>query len=403
MAGWGPSTIGGTMTSLISKTIGKTKLPSTEAERPPLSVRLFPASQTGQAMARWRELYQRIGRQGLMVSPDWVECWLSHYGDLIPHRFLVLESQGQTVGAALITEGRGQKIGPFSVRTRHLGTAGEPPGESVCVEYNRVLAMPGHGAAVFGKVVESVCQTGSWDSFCLDGFRAEDLAVDFSCWPRVEIRRRKSLFYDLKTAREQKVDLLSRLGRSTRQNTRRLLRKYGELQVEWAESLEQGLDILRELVLLHQARWNAIGQPGAFASQRFSSFQEELVTRLLPRREVVLFRLRKEGSTVGCLMLLVDGKRLLDYLSGFADFASHPSPGVVTHVSCMEQALVRGYDAYDFLVGNKRHKENLSTDSEDLLWVRWNRPTPKYHIIRTLRSLKQKLRQFRNCRKTTGS
>ena len=118
----------------------------------------------------------------------------------------------------------------------------------------------------------------------------------------------------------------------------------------------------------------------------FREFQEELITRLFLEDRCVLFRVRHEGTTVGCLMLLVDQNRLLDYLSGFVSFELKPSPGLVTHQQCMQAALDRGYDAYDFLVGDKRHKANLGTDSTELVWVTLARPNWKQRLMKCVKA-----------------
>ena len=104
---------------------------------------------------------------------------------------------------------------------------------------------------------------------------------------------------------------------------------------------------------------------------------------------MVLFRARHEGETVGCLLLLVDRGRMLDYLSGFASFEQKPSPGLVTHYLCLSEAARRGYRAYDFLVGDKRHKDNLSTDVQQLSWATWRRPTLRNKAIDLLKAVKK--------------
>ena len=95
-------------------------------------------------LSEWRQLENRIGDRGLSCSADWTEVWLSVYGDLVPHRFLMaIDGQdGRLVGICLVTEGIEQKDGPLPIRTLHIGTAGEPDADSVCVEYNRLLVEP---------------------------------------------------------------------------------------------------------------------------------------------------------------------------------------------------------------------------------------------------------------------
>jgi CelD/BcsL family acetyltransferase involved in cellulose biosynthesis len=229
---------------------------------------------------------------------------------------------------------------------------------------------------------------GHFDEFRIDGWSANE----FPEWRLPEanclVTARESRYFDLRSLRHEGGDPIDRLGRSTRQNLRRLIRKYGAIETTWARDCDEADDIFEELVSLHQARWKSAGQPGAFASTRFKEFQRTLIVRGLMGRTVVLFRARHEGTTIGCLMLLVDRNRLLDYVSGFASFEQKPSPGLVTHFLCLSEAARRGFDAYDFLVGDKRHKENLSTHSHQLAWASWRRPTWRNSLINGLKRLK---------------
>src|SRR3712207_8480585 len=60
----------------------------------------------------------------------------------------------EPLGVALLTVDRHRR-GPFTFRRVHLGTAGEPPGETVFVERNRFLARPEDEAQVGAAIVRS--------------------------------------------------------------------------------------------------------------------------------------------------------------------------------------------------------------------------------------------------------
>ena len=356
---------------------------------------VWPSSRGEDALAMWRRLDARLGKRDCASGATWTDCWLRAYGDLVPHEFHFAESNGQLRGICLVTRGVGQKSGPFPIRTRHLGTAGEPMPGGVCVEYNRPLIEPGYEAAFLTELVSRMTEGRDWDQVRFDGVSIEDAQQIQSLLPGIEIRERSSWYFDLAAARSQGEEILSRLGRSTRSNIRRRLKKYGELECTWAENIEQAEEIFRELVELHQARWQSVGEPGAFASERFHGFQSEAALRLFLEGQGVLFRVRHQGETVGCLFLLIDRNRMLDYLSGFASFEEKPSPGLITHYLCMEHALKRGFDAYDFLVGEKRHKENLSTEVTQLCWLTATRPSLKMSLLQAAQSWKRKLSALR--------
>ena len=365
------------------------------AERRPAPLTVRIEAITEEHLAGWRQLERRIGEVPLAVSSDWTETWLNHYGGVVPARVALGETDGMLRGICLVTEGVGRHAGPFPLRTRHIGTAGERHGESVCVEYNSLLVEDRFRDSFASGVIQVVLQESSFDALHLDGFRESELPIGRRNDAGFELTRRSSRYFDLRATRDAGADVLERLGRSTRSKLRRTLKKYGELDIQWAESIDEADEILTELTELHQARWQSAGEHGAFAAERFREFQRELAVRLVPQRRAVLFRVRHQGATVGCLMLLVDRGRMLDYLSGFAPFDEKPSPGIVTHYLCMQEALLRGFDAYDFLVGDKRHKENLSTDSNELVWAVHQRPTGRNRLVGCLRKARRFVRGTR--------
>jgi CelD/BcsL family acetyltransferase involved in cellulose biosynthesis len=361
----------------------------------PLTWRSYGPSEFDEALHRWRFLERRLNSKSIACSATWTDTWLRHYGDLVPCRILTAEADGETRGICLLTEGVGQKAGPFQIRTRHIGTAGEPQVGSACVEYNRLLVEPDSRQEFIAGVAEAVQDDLRWEQFRLDGMAEENLEDWLPYFPQATVRKRESKYFDLRKVRTSGDDILARLGKSTRSNIRRRLKQYGELECEWASSVEQMDEIFLELIKLHQDRWEAAGEPGAFANTRFLAFQLELGVRLFTEERNVLFRVRHQGETVGCLMLLVDGNRLLNYLSGFASFEKHPSPGLITNYLCIQEALRRGYDAFDFLVGDSQYKDNLSTHVTQLCWMSCSRPTLKMKAIHALRQARRTVKQLR--------
>jgi len=361
-----------------------------------LKLRVMESKDRVAALAIWRDLEQRVASPPLAASEAWTRIWLDHYGETVRYWFLVAEDAGVVRGICLYTESTERKAPFLTLHTRHLGTAGDPVHESACVEYNSLLAEPAWQSAFLETVSHWLLTQAAGDVIQLDGFSAAEMSELTAHWPAVEVRERDSKYLDLEAVRNSGKDLIDHLGRSTRANLRRKLREYGAIETEWATSLTAAEGLFAELVELHQARWNAIGERGAFASLRFLKFQRALLTELFPQGRCVVFRALHQGDTIGVLLLLVDRNRLLDYLSGLAAFDHKPSPGLVTHYLCQCEAIQRGFTAYDFLVGDKRHKDNLSTHTQILTWTRLARPTLKSRIVAALTHLKRRVRPLPN-------
>jgi CelD/BcsL family acetyltransferase involved in cellulose biosynthesis len=164
--------------------------------------------------------------------------------------------------------------------------------------------------------------------------------------------------------------VLDLLAAGPRQRIRRSGRAFGALETEWARSAEHGLDILEELIMLHQQRWSAAGERGAFASRRFADFHRELVARGVPEGRALLFRIRASGRTVGCLYGLLERQRVLFYQSGFSSVSDNRlKPGLTAHAVCMQACYEAGFHEYDYLAGDSRYKRELSTGERELTWA----------------------------------
>lgn len=354
----------------------------------PLHLDFLPSTAAARVLPDWRRLEEKLNSPALMCSHSWTETWVEHYGDLVPHQFVLAYKGSELCGAALLTHGVGQKTGPFPVRTVHLGTAGEPEPDSVCVEYNRLLVEKKHQTAFLRALIADIDQRPGWDELCLDGF--EDGEID----PRLvadgswQVTASPSHYFDLTTARRAGTDALSQLGYATRKNIRKNLKAYGRLTTEWAEGVEDAASIFDDLVRLHQSRWQEAGRPGAYASRRFHQFHRGLLEKLVPAGRMGLFRVCCGDAVIGCVQLLIDGNRVLVYQGGSAPYDGKLSPGVIVDYLCLEECLARGFDAYDFLRGDSHHKQKLSTNSNRLVWFARRRPRLKFAVVETARRWK---------------
>src|SRR5262249_23357991 len=95
------------------------------------------------------------------------------------------------------------------------------------------------------------------------------------------------------------------LGRSTRHSlarrTRQLLSRHRceFFQIETPEALEAALD---DLVRLHQARWNSIGQPGSFALPGFGAFVREAARFCIEKHLLRLWVLKIDSRAAAVVL-----------------------------------------------------------------------------------------------------
>jgi CelD/BcsL family acetyltransferase involved in cellulose biosynthesis len=357
-----------------------------------LTIRWLPALERASAARIWTALEERVGGDGLASSWTWTGTWLEHFGDLVPHRFAIGEVDGESCAIALVTNGVGRRLGPLRVRSVHLGTAGEPPGASVYVEYNRILADPAHHSAFAAALLTELRRDPDWHELCLDGFAPGDAAPFLAAEPRLVARTERCATTDLRPAQGHGGDVLSLMSKGTRKKVRRSLRDLGDVEGTWAESPEQALGILSELVELHQRRWTRVGEPGAFADPRFAAFHRALVARLARLKRVVLYRVQASSGIVGCTYGFIEGGRVLSYQGGLASYADpRIRPGFVVELMCMQACYDRGLLEYDLLAGDSLYKRELSTGTRELVWASWRRPALRWTALEGLAAARRSL------------
>jgi hypothetical protein len=356
------------------------------------TVQLHPASERSRCLSMWRRLEPRLAHPRVMASADWTETWLDHYGQHVPHQFATLEADGDVQGICLLTSSATRFLKVVPVASWHIGTSGEGDCEAVCVEYNALICDPDLRETFFRKLLERFDRDSTWDELQFEGFLDDDLNVPSTDTLDWSAEIRYSRYFDLQRCRATHQEPIALLGKSTRKHIRQDLRHYGTLSSDWAETVGQAQDIFRQLQQLHQARWQSIGQPGCYSSRRFTAFHEDLLTRLVPQQKMVLFRIRHGTTALGCSQMLVEGRRLLVYQGGRLPEETHRSPGLLTDYLCIQQALERGFDAYDYLAGDSLHKQRVTTDVANLVWATARRRRWKFRVMNRLKQLRGWLR-----------
>lgn len=354
-----------------------------------LTLRMLPATSRAIALSEWRHLEGELANARLTCSSLWTEIWLNNYGTIVPHQFAIGSRGGKTCGIALLTQGVDQHTGPVSLNTWHVGTAGEPEPDSVFVEYNSLLVRP-------DDHIEFGCALWKWvreqtrcDEFRLDGFDSLSIPWILQEHPQVSVERKSSRFFDLTAARVAHVEPITLLGSQTRANIRRSLRDLGNPTGEWAETPQRAEEMFHHMVELHQARWNAVGQPGVYASRRFFNFHLELLHRAVPLGMSTIFGVKSSQQYIGYCHNMIDGQRVLLYQCGRVSTSGNTSPGMLIDYLCIAESLRRGYHAFDFLAGESDHKRRMSTNRAELAWVVWQRRNIKNAAINAVRNVKR--------------
>jgi CelD/BcsL family acetyltransferase involved in cellulose biosynthesis len=278
-----------------------------------------------------------------------------------------------------------------------LGETGQAVHDAVFIEWNGLLTERGIPAKVLGDCLRAACVMPIDGERLLLRRRVMLSGVDASTievgrWARIALFVRRHIgapFVDLAALRKAGRPYLAALSANARYQLRRSDRRYEPLTINRAQSCEQALDFLDQLVVLHQATWQRRGCAGAFGSQYFMRFHKALIERGFEQGEIAVLRICARSQTVGLLYNFEWRGRVMAYQSGF-DYAGagpHQKPGLTCHHQAIEDALCRGMDCYDFLAGEDRYKRSLATSKATLCWAEL-RPAGPHRLMQRLKVTK---------------
>ena len=352
--------------------------------------------------ALWRDLEARADVT-FFLSWDWIGSWLAALDPLPP--ILVGDAGGAPVLLGALVPRRRVEGGIVRVNGLHLHTTGERAKDVIAIEYNGFVV----DRAWAGRA-EAAAVAWLLGPARVAGRRRDELHV-VAATADAEARlvppgmllqnpaRKPSWRVDLASVRASGRPYLDMLGAGTRQQIRRSMRLYeqqGPLSATRAPDVPTGLGYLDALAGLHQAQWQARGEPGGFAFPFFVRFQRRLVETCLPRGTVELLRIARGDEPIGYLLNLVRDGHVLAFVSGmrFED-DNRLKPGLVSHALAIQRHADEGAAVYDFLAGAARYKASLGTPGPEFVYLLIQRATPMTRAERHLRRVWSGLRRWR--------
>ncbi len=340
------------------------------------------------AFSTWDEIvphaesWDRLARGVPFRSWAWLSSWWRHYGLQSPSdlgtRLMVLgvlDASGRLAGVAPWYLSRSTAKGWV---LRWLGSG------EVCSDHASVLCIPDDAdrvtEALAAYLTGPQCAAGArhgWDLLEVDGVDAEDNSVtrllrqldERGCsqhenapartW-RLALPQTWEEFLTLVSKGHRKK--LRRADRDLFQTSRAVLHT-----IENCEQLDPALDVLIEL---HQKRRQMLGEPGCFASPRFTAFHRDVARRLLKAGQLQLQLLELDGRTVAAEYQLASQGVTYVYQAGIDPLRLADEPGHLITAATVKRAIEQGGRAVDFMRGDEPYKAHFRALAQPLLALR---------------------------------
>ena len=271
-----------------------------------------------------------------------------------------------------------------------MGT-GEDEDEELCAEHLNLLHLPGEADACLAALQPALLRAEAlgWDEIHLGplpvtsplaAWRGEagnadsEAATSFQSFQSTD--GGPCFVADLTGGFEA---YMQRLSKNSRQLARKRLNgaERAGARLEVAENVPAALEMLAQVAELHQARWEAVGKPGCFASPRFAAFHRAMLTQGVGQQTAVVARLVCQNETVAAMLGYVANGKFDSYAAGAKLNDDEPvtSPGIVLHLLLKQHLCERGITHYDHLSGTMRYKQQYTTEEQPSFTLTRTRPS----------------------------
>ncbi len=357
----------------------------------------------------WEALFSQADAPSMCLHWHWLRTWWEVYGSTYAAgasalRIISIRRDARLIGVVPLYL-RARTWSTLGTRRLMFISTGEAEFEETCPDYLDLLHAPGDDVHCLPAIRQAMTAVGSRHVVEMQSVPAASslryLCADTS--GTTMLQPGTCPIADLSDGFDSYV---SRLAPRMRTTMRRLIRLAGDqgLTLTIAATPGQGEAFLDDLIALHQARWQRVGQPGCFAAARFTAFHRALVRLWAPQGRAILARVGNADSPLTVLYGFLNGRTFHFYQSGTAAASqSVPSPGITAHAMLMSALAARGVKTYDFLRGTAEYKLRLATGARpvvDFTLVRRGMPTLAHEATvlahRAVRGSRTAAAQFRH-------
>jgi CelD/BcsL family acetyltransferase involved in cellulose biosynthesis len=298
----------------------------------------------------WNPILQRSEDNNIFSTLEWLSCWWKHFGNDRQLRILVAKEDDEILGIAPLMLSR------YSFM--HLGNMakiefiGSPDSD-----YNNFILLKKEKECL--KLFLSYLMSQSdWDYLQLRDVHDESLSLRLL----YEIRANQPWNLDFKvgtlcpyiTLRNSFSELMNRLGPNMRANIRRQMRK---LQKKYQVSIKTYTDFdsinkaMNTFFDLHQKRWTAKGEPGAFSSKIIRDFHIDIAKRFAEKNWLSLYFLAVDDKSIAAEYSFCYDQKVYYYLSGFDPKYENYSVGNLLRSHIIEVYIQKGFKEFDLMRG----------------------------------------------------
>jgi CelD/BcsL family acetyltransferase involved in cellulose biosynthesis len=341
----------------------------------------------------WEALLAESAADGLFLTWEWLFTWWKHLAAGCKLHIVVLRRGGELIALAplVLRQASFQHVPPVpALQFLGSGVAGS--------DYLDLIVRRGHEVEAVRVLSERLIDSGRALAFMR--MRPDGPAVamvdrmqerGWRAWqgpketcPFVSLRGQSFETYLASLGAEHRYAFRRKLGRLERRDS---------VRFELASTEPERRVAIATLFELHDLRWHARGDAGAFSTPALRAFHDELSGLAFAAGWLRLWVLRVDGKPAAAVYGFVYRRTFYFYQSGFDPAFARDSVGLVLLGVAIRAAMDEGIDELDLLHGTERYKTHWANATRELLRFELYAPGTRGFLQREATALTREARR----------
>jgi len=354
----------------------------------------------------WNNLYKNVHESTIFSSWDWMFTWWEVFADQFQRELhiLCLYQNNELVGIAPFQIDRVYPKSLIQGKTLRFIGSGEAYEDSITSESQDFIVKQGFETIAINCISDYLeVHKKLWDFADFQFIRPDALILQCftsSNAPVARSARQEGVrFYipDYETS-DDYVQSLGKRWRKMFTKKSRLLERDGTVIIHSTEAKKAIKPALTLLSDMHCSRWREKLGTCIFDSNRFYTFHEKILERLVPQKKAAIKTLMLDDKPLAAYYIFEDKGQVHYYQSGFyAEHANRYSPLFILVVNEIKNAIEQG-QYFDFMFDDNADsykKRQYAASSEPMIRLFWTPQPLRLTIYNQSKSIKDKLSAMR--------
>jgi hypothetical protein len=308
------------------------------------------------------ECYQNIEYQTIFLSMQWQLSWLKSLA-VLP-TICLFENENKIIGFAWLSDNPLKIVSRFHYTL--LNQTGIKEADQVWIEFNNIICSEEYLEGCVQALMETQFTDTSNLKFYISMCKETSPWLNFASKSGCPIVVDRVVGYKTKLDFDSYTDeIIDRFSKNTRSQIRRsnkaILKNHGKLLISQANQ-KNTMAFFSSLGNLHIKRWNESPEGSGFTNEQFLSHHTHFLSHFPGKANVL--KISAGDLTLGYCYTFLDKETVYFYCSGINyDIETKPiKPGYSIHFELMKYYANKGFKWYDFMGGDSRYKQSLSTN-----------------------------------------